>query len=100
MAGTDPHEIQSMITALSFVVVLGFGEFEQIDGVADGGERLVHAGKIGLERSTFLAQQLGLLRVLPDLRVLELAAYFLETFLLAVVFKETPLRRRYAPRGR
>jgi len=43
-----------------------------------------------LERGTFAAQRLGLFGVVPDVRVLELARDFFQTFDLQVEVKDTP----------
>jgi hypothetical protein len=58
----------------------------------------IEFGEFGSEPRTFAPQLLGALRHGPDRRILQFATYFLEPFLLAVVFKETPSRRRLAPR--
>jgi hypothetical protein len=51
-------------------------------------------GQLGALAAEFLrAVGLG-----PDRRIFEFAAYFFEAFLLFVVLKETPLRRRGDPR--
>jgi len=43
-----------------------------------------------LERGTLAAEALRFLRVVPDGRAFQLAAYFLETFDFLVVVKGTP----------
>jgi hypothetical protein len=40
---------------------------------------------------------LSALRVVPDVRVFQLAGYFLQAFLLALVVKDTPSGTRYVP---
>jgi len=50
------------------------------------------------EAHALAPELLGAFRRTPDRRVLEFAAYFFETFFLAIVLKETPSRRRHVPR--
>jgi hypothetical protein len=45
-----------------------------------------------------LAEFLRTLRLVPDVRVFELAGDFLEPLFLQIVLKETPSRRQHAPR--
>jgi hypothetical protein len=80
------------------LIVLALGQLEQLRGVTDGGIGLVQLLQICSEARTFTAELLGAIRSAPDRRILELAIYFLETLLLAVVLKETPSRRRSVPR--
>jgi hypothetical protein len=74
------------------------GEVEELerteDAVADAIEALGDRRELG----ALAAERLRLLRRVPDLRVFELAAYFREALALAVVLKDTPLRRRGVPR--
>jgi hypothetical protein len=72
------------------LVVLALGEVKQFAGthqpfgqVADAIDGLVEIG-------AFAPQRLRALRVVPDVRILEFAFYFLKPFVLAVVVKETP----------
>jgi hypothetical protein len=51
-----------------------------------------------LELGAFLAELLGSIRVVPDARLFELANYFLQALVLAVVIKDTSSKSRYAPR--
>jgi hypothetical protein len=66
--------------------------------ITDGGIGVVQLLQIGGEARTFAAKLLRPVRSAPDRRVLELEIYFLESLLLAIVLKETPSRRRHAPR--
>jgi len=74
----------------SALVVFALGELEQLGGVGDraGGaiDFLELRGKLG----AFATQLAGLVGVLPDGGVFQLASYFFEPFLFAVVLKETP----------
>jgi hypothetical protein len=56
--------------------------------------------ELGGELGALAAEFLGFVGFLPDRRVFEFPAYFLEAFALEVVLKETPLRSARAPRGR
>ena len=51
---------------------------------------LVELGEFLLEFRAFTAQFLGAVRLVPDVRSLELQRYFFETFFLDVIFKGTP----------
>jgi hypothetical protein len=82
------------------LVALGLGHREQLERVARAVAGAVEfADGLG-EADAFLAQFLGTLGLGPDLRVLELADYFFEAITLVIVLKETPSRRRNAPRCR
>jgi hypothetical protein len=74
------------------LVVLGFGELQQLDGIpyraAGGVDLFDFAGELG----PLAAELLGLVGLLPDGGVFEFAADFLQPLLLQVVLKETPLR--------
>jgi hypothetical protein len=51
-----------------------------------------------LELGALLAELLGTLRVAPNVRLLELAADFLQALALVVVIKDTSSRTACAPR--
>jgi len=72
------------------VVLLGFGQVEQFAGPGQAVAERANAVDDPVERSTLLAELLRPLRVIPDVRVLELPGYFLETLALRVVVKDTP----------
>jgi hypothetical protein len=74
------------------LVVFGFGEFEQFDGVADRICRRVDLFDFGGELGSLFSEFLGFFRLLPDRRIFEFAADFFEPLFLQIVFKETPLR--------
>jgi hypothetical protein len=71
-------------------IVLRLGEFEELGRVAERGQCAVEAADVLREPRTRLAQGLRAVRIVPDVRQLQLAGYFLEPLLLAVVVKETP----------
>jgi hypothetical protein len=50
------------------------------------------------ELGAFAPQLLSALRLIPNAGLLELALYFLETFVLVVVIKDTSSKSRCAPR--
>jgi hypothetical protein len=89
--GLDRGQVALDFAGRGFVV-LGLGEFEQFDRVADRVGRAVYfvelAGKLGALAAEFLS----LVGLLPDRRIFEFAADFLEPLFLQIVFKETPLR--------
>ena len=74
------------------LVILGFGEFKEFDGVADGTGGAVDCFDFSGELGTLAAEFLGLVGFLPDRGVFEFAADFFEPLFLQVVLKETPLR--------
>jgi hypothetical protein len=79
-------------------IVLDFGELQQLAGVAQAGGRAIDFLELTGQACTLTPQLLGAIGRAPDAGILELTAYFFETFFLAVVLKETPSRRRHAPR--
>jgi len=74
------------------LVVLALGEFKEFKRIAYRACGSVDVVELCAETRALFAELLGLLRLLPDGRVFEFAAYFFETFFLEIVFKETPLR--------
>jgi hypothetical protein len=73
-----------------FFVVLGLGQLEQLAGAAQALGQAADAVDGLVEQRALAAQRLGALGIVPDVRVLQLALYFLEPLALAVVVKETP----------
>jgi hypothetical protein len=63
---------------------------EQVAGVGDALGELIDGADDALELRPLAAQRLRPLGLAPDLRVLELAQYFGQAFLLAGVVKDTP----------
>jgi hypothetical protein len=72
------------------LVVLAFGKIEELCGVGDGFGRAIQLIELRGELRTLAAQLAGLVGVLPDGRLFQLANYLFEAFLLVVVLKETP----------
>jgi hypothetical protein len=89
--GLDRGQVALDLAGGGFVV-LGLGEFEEFDGVADRVGRAVYLAKFAGELGAFAAEFLGLVGLLPDRRIFQFAADFLEPLFFQIVFKETPLR--------
>jgi hypothetical protein len=85
--------------ARSGFVVLILRELEQLVGVGDGFRGVVELGELGAQACALAAQLLGLVGLVPDAGVFELAADFFEPLFLAVVLKETPSARWCARLG-
>jgi hypothetical protein len=88
-AGFEPVGILLDFSGGGFVI-LAFGELEQLGGVGNPFRRAVDFLQLGGELGAFATQLPGLVSVLPDGGVFQLAGYFFEPFLLDVVLKETP----------
>jgi hypothetical protein len=72
------------------VVLLGLGQFQQFDGAGQAVAERADPIDDPVERCAFLAELLRALRIVPDVRIFQLAGYFLEPFALGVVVKDTP----------
>jgi hypothetical protein len=79
-------------------IIFELGEFEQCARIADSGVGAVELLDLRTQARAFAAELLGAIVRAPNCRVLKLATDLFETFLLAIVLKETPSRRRRAPR--
>jgi hypothetical protein len=71
-------------------VVLALGQLQQLFGIGDALASGVELGELRRQARPFAAQLLGLVGLVPDAGVFQLAADFFQPFLLAVVLKETP----------
>jgi hypothetical protein len=71
-------------------VVLALGELQQLRGVGDRLGRAIQLFELSGKLGALASQLPGLVGVLPDGRVFQLAGYLFEAFLLGVVLKETP----------
>ena len=71
---------------------------EQFTGIAQAERQPVEALDHLFEFGALTTQILGAVRVVPDARLFQLARYFLETFVLVVVIKDTSSRNRCVPR--
>jgi hypothetical protein len=80
-------------------VALALRELEQLRGIRNALGSAVDFPRVGGQLGPFASQLLRPLGLCPDGRVFELAADLFQAFFLVVVLKETPVRRRYAPRG-
>jgi hypothetical protein len=96
--GLEPRRVAPDL-ADRLALALALGEFEELERALDAVPDAVEPRGDVLELRALAAERLGALRVVPDLRILEFAAYFGEPLALALVFKDTPLRRRGDPRG-
>jgi hypothetical protein len=74
----------------SRLVVLAFGELEQLYRIRDPLAGAVELTQLGGQLGAFAPQLLRLVRLLPDGGIFELATDLFETLLLGVVLKETP----------
>ena len=72
------------------LVVLAFGELEELRGIGDGIRGAVDLLELSGKLGALAAELAGLIGVLPDGGVFQLADYFFEPFFLVVVLKETP----------
>jgi len=72
------------------LVVLGFGQVEQFAGAGQPFGQLADAVDGLVEQRALAPQRLRAFGVVPDVRVLQLAFYFLQALALGVVVKETP----------
>jgi hypothetical protein len=71
-------------------VLFAFGELEELGGIRDRLGGTIQLAKLGGQLGAFAPELLGLLGVLPDSGILQLAIDLLQALLLAVVLKETP----------
>jgi len=71
-------------------VLLAFSKLQQFGGLGQAVQYIGDAGDGLVQQGTFPAQGLGILGVVPDIRVFEFAGYFFQTFFLDVVVKDTP----------
>jgi hypothetical protein len=96
-AGLEPAGVTLEVARRGFIV-LALGQLEQLRRIADRRVGAVELVEFLGQARALAPELLGALGRAPDGRMLEFAAYFFESFLLAVVLKETPSRRRHAPR--
>jgi hypothetical protein len=80
------------------LVSLGLGQLEELERAGESAADPVEPAQYRLEFGPLAPQGFGARGLLPDLRVLEFAAYFGEPFELGVVLKDTPEGPRGAPR--
>jgi hypothetical protein len=80
------------------LVVLTFGQFQQLCSIADCRVGAVQVLDLGGETRALPPELLGPIGRIPDGRIFEFPGYFFEAFFLAVVLKETPSRIRHVPR--
>jgi len=80
------------------LIVLAFRHIQQRGGIAYGATGAVEVLEFDRQTRTFPAEFLGADRVAPDGRIFKFATYFFEALFFSIVLKETPSRRRHAPR--
>jgi len=71
-------------------VRFGFGQFEQFRGAGQAIIQGANPVDDAVERRTLLAELLRPFRLVPDVRIFQLAGYFLEPFAPGIVVKDTP----------
>jgi hypothetical protein len=80
-------------------VLFAFGELEELCRIRDGLGGAIELAKLSSQLGAFPAQLLGLLGVLPDGGIFQLAIDLFEALFLRVVLKETPGGRQCDRRG-
>ena len=66
------------------------GHFQQLFTICEAASQLINSADNRFEGRTFLTQFLGISRIIPDIRIFQLALYFLQSFALVSVVKDTP----------
>jgi len=82
------------------LVVIRFGHVQQLGGIGKAVGVATDLGDGPLQRGALAAEGLRALGFVPDLRVLQLAAYFLEPFDLGIEVKDTSVANRAGASGR
>jgi hypothetical protein len=96
--GFEPLRVALDVARRGFIV-LGLGELQQLGGLGEALGGAIDLTDVAREARTLAPEFLRARRIRPYARLLQLARYFLEALLLAVVLKETPVGSRCAPRG-
>jgi hypothetical protein len=81
------------------LIALRLGELQQLGRLIDAPDGAIDLADVGAQAGALAPEVLGARGIRPDVRILELAPNFLESFLFAVVFKETPVAKPCARRG-
>jgi hypothetical protein len=108
-AGEHALELEALDLALELAGValdlgdgagvgLALGELEQLERAGDAAPDPIEALGDRGELRALAAEGLGAVGAVPDLGIFEFPAYLGEPLALAVVLKDTPLRRRGVPR--
>jgi hypothetical protein len=84
----------------SAFIVIGLGHVQQLGRVDQAIGVVADLGDRALERGALAAQGLRTLGIVPDRRVFQLAAYFLEPLDLGIEVKDTSGANRACPSGR
>jgi hypothetical protein len=80
-------------------IALAFSKLEKLRGVGYPFGGAVDLASVGGQLRALAPQLLRAFGLRPNGRILELAADLFQALFLMVVLKETPVRRRCAPRG-
>jgi hypothetical protein len=73
---------------------------QQLAGFTEAFFQAGDAVDVLFQAGTFAAQGLGILGVVPDIRVFELPVYFFQALALGFVVKDTPEAKAAVPGGR
>ncbi|OFS92543.1 hypothetical protein HMPREF3113_12175 [Stenotrophomonas sp. HMSC10F06] len=73
-----------------FFVLFAFGQFQQFARLGQAVEDRGDAADGLVQIGAFAAKVLGVLGVVPDIRVFQFPGYFFQTLFLGVVVKDTP----------
>jgi hypothetical protein len=92
-------EVLTDRTRRCFVLFLD-SEFEHFAGVGQAFAERVQRLYDRFQLRALAAQRLGLFRLVPDARIFQLPAYFLEPIALVSVVKDTPSAHRFGAPGR
>ncbi|EQM73537.1 hypothetical protein L686_04955 [Stutzerimonas stutzeri MF28] len=72
------------------MIVFFDGHVEQVTGIGKAALEVIDGFDDLRQGGTLTAQVLGVLGLVPDVRVFEFAVYFDETIMLLIVVKDTP----------
>jgi hypothetical protein len=78
------------------LIILVISQLEQICRVLQTLIKIIDSVDDDLERGAFLAELLGILLIIPDLRVTQLKLNLCQTLLTGIIVKGTPSERQCA----
>jgi hypothetical protein len=81
------------------LLAFALSKLKQLPGIEDRLGGAIEIGELGAQPGALAPELLGALGLRPDGLILELPGDLFKTLFLAVVLKETPVGRRYVPRG-
>ncbi len=79
-------------------ISLGRDQLHELGGIGQTARETIQSADHRFEAGALLAELLGAVGGIPDSGLFQLADYFLQPFMLVVVFKDTPSRSRFVPR--